>query len=504
MYVKSNLYDRQMMAFSVPPSSHPDLDKDFAELSRIHFYLGHQPIDFMIKAVEKASPEEIEKGNTQIYFAYKEISQYLESSLPTLYFTENQIYSNKEKKSVFDTSFKNILNHTLSILNNAYEKPTYKHNVNMVETMIILTHEVLLLKSQLEKTQTLNESFDEQLIQIKNIYSKLYALKEHYSELQPLKLFEYYEVIAKDSLISQLQTPFSLDFKEINSMDNVDSWFGILKQLHDQKENMKKEGYLFNTKEANKLKESFLINIKSFNRLLSNGIINYIYAFSTSADRKAYITTYRTQKSPTQMFENEKRMLEKSANRKGAYNNDFYKKELKDFINNKEEYIKQKTHEKATDEKLLTLLHRYSSEIYSTLDKVREQLLNTSPKASISFEGDIKNGFVIGTFSDDSKVILIHKDTFVEQPEAVYASVLNKEQYDKLIADNKLVFNKKFRDTVFENSSNFWNYGQFLNEIKDPYVQEFFLGKKYNLLDNSTLPLIEKKTSKKTGKNHSM
>lgn len=504
MYVKYNLGDRKMMAFSVPPSSHPDLDNDFAELSRIHFYLGHQPIDFMIKAVEKASPEDIEKGNTQLYFAYREISQYLESALPSLCVTENNIYSDEEKKSVFDTSFKNVLNHTLSILKNAYEKPTYKHNVNMVETMIILTHEVLILKSELEKTQVLDNNFEEQVTQIKEAYSKLYALREHYSELKSFKPFDDYKINAKDSLISQLQTPFSLDFKEINSMDNIDSWFDILKQFHDQKENMKKEGYIFNTKEANKLKENFLTNIKSLNRLLSNGIINYIYAFSTSADRKAYITTRKTQISPNQMFEKEKRMLEKSVNRKGAYDNNFYKKELKELNNNKEEYIKRKTQEKATDEKLLTLLHRYSSEIYSTLDKVREQLLNTSPKASINFEGDIKNGFVVGTFSDDSKVILIHKDTFVEQPEAVYASVLNKEQYDKLISDNKLIFNKEFRDTVFENSSNFWNYGQFLNEIKDPYVQEFFLGKQYNLLDNSTLPIIEKKTSKKIGKIHSM
>ena len=80
MYYQTKFLDRQMMAVSVPPPADESLSEDFQELSRIHFYLGYAPIDFMIEAVEKASLEEINKGKLQLTFAAKEIQEFLSGS----------------------------------------------------------------------------------------------------------------------------------------------------------------------------------------------------------------------------------------------------------------------------------------------------------------------------------------------------------------------------------------------------------------------------------------
>ena len=86
-------------------------------------------------------------------------------------------------------------------------------------------------------------------------------------------------------------------------------------------------------------------------------------------------------------------------------------------------------------------------------------------KDTISFEGDITKGFVVGTFSNSEKILLVHKDNFVSEAEAVYAMVLTKEKYQDLVQKNQLVFNEDLRESEFSVASNFWSYGQLLQEM---------------------------------------
>ncbi len=136
MYHVSKFEDRHIMAISVPPSAHPDLSDDFMELSRIHFYLGRASIDHMVTAVENASLAEIDKGKIQIYFATKEIQEFLSNSFSSIYsFSEKSL--NPELS--FQESFDKILKHTLEVLSSSYKKPTKKDNIVAIETMIGLT-----------------------------------------------------------------------------------------------------------------------------------------------------------------------------------------------------------------------------------------------------------------------------------------------------------------------------------------------------------------------------
>lgn len=493
MYVKSNMGDRSMMAFSVPPSVHPDLSEDFAELSRIHFYLGRQPIDFMIKAVEAATPEEIEKGTIQIHFAYKEISQYLFSTLPDIKIKE----SDENKTSVFDIAFKNILNHALEVLEYAYEKPTRKDNSVEISTMMGLTHEVLFLNSELKKANIETINLDDTLSQIKDNYQKIYSLKEHYPQLSSLKEFNSYEIDAKNSVVKQLEEPFLLDYKYITSMVDDDSWMRTLQELSKEREKTKDVNHVYNIEQSQQLKEKFLTQLKSFNRLLSNGVVNYVYAYLTSAEKQALYTVTNSQVSPEQAFNKKTQYLEYCVKeyKHRNYGSD-YKEELKEHLDNKDSFINTERKKRASSEIFLTFLHRYNHNITSTLDKLRQQLLNVSVKPNINFEGNIKTGFVIGTFSDEQKVLLIHKDPFVNVVEAVYAGVLHKSDYDQLVANNKLAFSEEFKKSNFISASNFWSYGQFLNEIKDSYVQNFFLGREYDLVDETTLTINKNVSSK--------
>ena len=73
----------------------------------------------------------------------------------------------------------------------------------------------------------------------------------------------------------------------------------------------------------------------------------------------------------------------------------------------------------------------------------------------------------------------------MDVPEAVYAMILDKSLYEKIVKENKLTFNEELRKSNFSKASNFWSYGQFLQEISSPSIQEFFLGQEFDLIDKS-------------------
>jgi len=181
MYFQTKFLDRQMTAISVPPPADESLSEDFQELSRIHFYLGYSPIDFMIEAVEKASLEEINKGKLQLTFATKEIQEFLFGSRSV---SLSLLGEEKDKESLyFDQSFQDILSHTVKILEQAYKSPTKKNNVEMIETMIGLTQEIIYLQEQFKEQSFIFNDTSELIDTIKLKYQKLLDVQPHYDNL---------------------------------------------------------------------------------------------------------------------------------------------------------------------------------------------------------------------------------------------------------------------------------------------------------------------------------
>lgn len=493
MYSVSTFGDRQMVAFSVPPPCNSNLEKGFKELSRIHFYLGHSPIDFMIESVEKASLTDIEKGKIQIYFAVKEIQEFLSRSWTSI----SAFGDDKLNPSLyFDKAFKNILEHTVEVLDTAYKKPTKEENLVVIETMLGLTQEVIFLHKNMQEVGIQTASIDELLNSVTDKYKKIFDLKGHYENLNDLQPFTSYEEKAKESVLAQLKEPYEFNYEKLTRIYlDDDSWVGYLMQiLEEQKDIDTNPDYKFDASEAQELKTEFLTQIKSFNRLLKNGVVNNTLSFSAAINEEACHNVRKSQVSAQSYFDRELNYHKKQL--EGFYSRDYHKEQIERLEKEKDNIIQQKIDDKAFYEEYLTVLHRQEKNISQVFSKLKEKLLGASVKDTLTFTGDITNGFVIGEFSNSDKVMLIHKDTFVNVPEAVYAMILPKEKYGELVKTNSLVFDEKFREINFEKASNFWSYGQFLQEISDSYVQKFFLGQEFELMDKTVLDDAKKKRPK--------
>ena len=485
MYSISKFEDRHMMAVSVPPPVNEELSKDFQELSRIHFYLGRAPIDFMIEAVEKASLKDIEKGKVAIYFAVKEIQEFLFDTCLGMWFSQEKFNSGL----YFNNSFNNILNHTVKVLDGAYKSPTKKNNLEAIETMVGLTHEIIFLKEELKKVGIQTENFNDLIDLVKSKYQKIYLLNGNYETLSNLKDFDDYQKEAQESVVNQLNEPYEFNYGSLAHIykPHDGDWIYTLRSImKEQKDINTNPNYKFNEKEAQELKDSFLKQIKSFNRLLKNGVVNYVLSYAAALSKESFNNVNKSRVSAETYYQNELNWLEKCVE-DSKYHRDNQKhiERLQEFRANKEKFIAVKTEDKYFFAKYLTLLHRQEKDILQSLEKVKSNLFNLKQKESITFEGDISKGFVVGKFSNLDKVLLVHKDQFVSVPEAVYAMVVTKENYETLVNEGSLVFSEEFRNSEFSNSSNFWSYGQFLNEISDSRVQNFFLGQEFDLIDNT-------------------
>ena len=493
MYQISKFAGHQMMATSVPPDAHVDLPEAFAELSHIHFYLGQAPIDHMVKAVEEASLETIAKGKLQIYFAAKEIQEFFSYSGKNL----DIFHKNSESPSFyFQQTFDEILNHAQEVLENTYKNPNKKKNFIIVETMMGLTHEVGFLSQELLKVGIPTDvgKIDE----IEHLFSKIYDLKSHYDVLSSLKKFDAYAACAKQSVMQQLAFPYQFNYSELAQRVyiNRDDWMPTWRHLVEQRAKMNEPDYVLDVRSMQNLKDEFFKQLKSFNFLLSNGVISYVHSFSASISREVYNITEKTLLSADAYFERTKTYHE-DAIKRSFISADFHKEELKNLNATKHEYIQQKISDKDFYAKYLTLLYRQETNISHTLDKIKVNLFNTPVKDTVTFQGDIAKGFVIGTFSNSDKLLLVHKECgdqalLHEIPQAIFAVAIEKSKYDELVEKDALIFNREFKEHDFISASSFWSYGQFLQEISDPYVQKFFLGQEFNLIDNTVLKIKEK------------
>lgn len=491
MYTINKFEDRQFMACSIPPPYNSTLPKDFQELSRIHFYLGNTPIDFMIEAVEKASLQEIEKGKIQIYFAVKEIQDYLMSTSSDISTIGSD---NLDENLCFNKAFKSILNHTLEVLEGVYQNPTEKSNVNKIETMLSLAQEVKILNESLTNVGMEATKIDSLLETIKNKYQEVLKLKENYADFANLKSFESYENVAKESVIKQLKEPYNFNYAKLSKVYlNTDSWSYTLHRILDEQKEIDTVNYNFNLEESQKLKDDFLEQFKSFNRLLKNGIVNYILGTAASISTNSFYKVLDSQISAESYFNRELNYYKDNI-KKGCGHVRYNKEKVKNLEENKDEYIQNKRNKKIEYNRYLTILNRQEQNILQSLDKVKETLLGVKIKSSITLEGDIQKGFVVGTFNNIDNIMLVHKDNTVNVPEAVFTMILSKKKYEKLLQKSPLCFNEIFKEHEFQKTSNFWSYGQFLQELNDTKIQEMFLGEEFNLIDKTIVQECKKQS----------
>jgi hypothetical protein len=493
MYTMSKFLDRQMFACSIPPSANEQLSEGFRELSRIHFYLGHAPIDFMIDAVEKASLKDIERGKVQIYFAVKEIQDYLQTALGDI---STQGENRFNPGLYFDKTFGSILNHTIEVLDNAHQKPAKKDNVAKIETMLGLAQEVKFFNENLKDSGVEVMNIDALMNEIREKYQKVLDLKPHYSQLESLQPFASYEDAAKTSVLSQLSEPYEFNYSKLAEIYfNYDDWMPTLRQIRDEQKDIDTDpNFKFNSSDSQELKDNFLKQFKSFNRLFKNGVVNYTLASAAALSKEAFTNLETSKVSAQSYFDREIGYHQKSL--KSIYGDykGYHQKQINELEKNKENYINKKNDDKVFHEEYLTVVHRQEQNIYQSLDKVKAKLFNKPINSTLTLSGNIKEGFVVGQFSNNDDVLLVHKDTTVNAVEAVYAMLFTKEQYDSLVANNQMTFDLDFKhNTKRKTGSNFFNYGQFLQEMSDPWRQKESFGQNFDLVDTTTLGTVGKK-----------
>lgn len=494
MYTVSKLGDgRTFSAISVPPHAHESLSDDFKNLSRIHFYLGREPIDAMIKAIAQASPDELIRGRIQLYFAAKEIQDFLQGAKADL----SVLGTDRLNKSLyFDMSFNHILEHTQEVLENAYNKPNQPRSSEIAKIMVGLTHEVMYLKECLAKQGLETVDINGGVEKVKIAYDKLYGLRTHYTTFADLPPFESFQSSAVESVKTQLQQPDRFDYSELTRIYmNDDQWMATRAYLDAENEKLDNGLATVDLKEAAELKDRCTRQFSAFNNLLHNGVVNYVNSYAAEISRQIFMYTQKTMVTPEAYYQREVSSLE-HFKKIGLSNKKEHASELEELESRKDAFIKQKIEDKAFFEEHLTVLNRQLSNITQAFDSVRNTMLNIAQKNTITFEGDIKKGFVVGTCNNADKVLLVHKDPFVSTPEAIYAMVVTKDKYQELLASNKLEFTEELREGLFEKASNFWNYGQFLQEISDPYVQNHFLGGEFELVDRTSIPDAKPKIKK--------
>jgi hypothetical protein len=494
MYLHTQFADRELFACSVPPSCNDSLEDDFAELSRIHFYLGRTPIDFMIEAVEKTSLKDIEKGKIQIYFAVKEIQDFLSHAFDSV---SKFGAESLNPEICFNKTFNNILDETGKVLDSAYKSPTKKHNVERIETMLGLAHEVKFFSETLKDIGLSITDLTDKFKDIEEKYQKILNLKGNYEKLDSLKSFDFYADGAKQSVMEQLSIPYDFNYAKLTDiyLDQGD-WVRTLHHIREEQKDIDTNpDYKFNENASKELKEDFLTQIKSFNRLLKNGVVNYVLSFAAAISKEAAYTVLNSKVSAEDYFAREigyhKKGLENIYSKKS-----YHQEHIAELNKNKAKYIKSKVDDKSFYEQVLTILSRQEQNILQSLDKVKNKIFNIQPKEALTFEGNINEGFVIGTFSNEDKIMVIHKDDTVNSPEAIYAKVFTKDSYQDLVKNNLLVFNEDFKQMNCISGANFFSYGQLLQELNSLKEHNDFLTQKVDLIDNAQIPISKKKKYK--------
>lgn len=490
----SNFGEKHFMAISLPPIAHPSLPTNFQELSRIHFYLGRSSIDEMVEAVEQSSLEDIERGQIQIYFATKEIQEFLFSTLPELSYDEESL----EPSYYFQKSFHMIFKDSLFYLQKIFDSPSKENNIHIIETMMPLIQEIILFNEELQKIE-IHIDLSKDLDNIQNLFQKIVSLKDIYPNLQKIQSFDFYQEQAKKSLQEQLDTPYQFNYQELEKIyKDDDHWIETVHYLSKKILKTEEPNYSFQYAEMQDLKNNFLIQFKSFNQLLKPGIINFIHAFSASISKEIAKYVSLSQKNPEQLFQ-AKLQLYANLEKKTLLSKSEFKQKIEELKKSKDDFIQKEIENLAYYEKQLIILRRQEKNILDTIEKIQSYQKKLSPqKETIIFEGDISQDFVIGKFSSLNKILLVHKDNFVEQPEAVYAMILDQNTYQNLVEHNQLIFNKEFKKINCISASNFYNYGQFLQEISSPNIQKFFLGQEFELIDKTIISNSQKTKKLKT------
>lgn len=478
-------HNRGFFSCSIPPSAHENLPEDFKKISRIHFYFGKAPIDFMIDAVENATPEKLYIGRPQLAFSVKEVFELISYS--------HYSYEKRTLSYFIDKMFKDICSGTEDVIEALLSNPSNKNNAIKFNTMVQLFEEVEIVNQYLSKNNYSYNLLKTQNI-INNAFKKVEKLKDVYSNLNDVLSFEQLKENALLSVKEQLLKDFSFDMKELSSIYDVylvgDSW---IRELNIMTKNIeeKPEGFKGYEEYIKKDQNVYVKNMRSLSMVLSNGIINYVRSFLVSLSMEKHRNQSMINRSCECYYSSKIRDLEYAIKH-------FYwrrredEKELNSLKNNKENFLKDKMKMKKKAEAELFNGYAIEKTLVTFLNNMKQDLIGVK-KESLNSDNilqitKIEDNKLTGKYKDKVIYAIPEHDAEIKGDMVIAAFSMNACDFETLSA--QVLNNSDLLKEMRSNESsikftNFNNMTSFISSLKDEALQQFFLGDKNIEVENA-------------------
>lgn len=478
-YIFHRNRDQNFIACSVPPSPYKSLSKDFNELSFIHTYLGRKSFDFMIDAVEKASMKEIEIGSKQIYFAIKEVQDFLPY---TQYFFDKKV--NKDNYYFFNNAISEINEIAKKTIRKLKAKPGSQKHVKDLNILMVMFFEASIISSIMNELDLIRDivkpdMFEEEI-------NELISMQDLYPNLSKIKTKQVYLQEAKDSLKAQLEFDFYFDMNELMRVydQNMDGrmWLNTQRMLDMNVEIIENNTYEddhFDTYENNHTKDIFVKSMRSLEKTFGNGLIFRILGDAINISKEKFYNSSKLKISPNIRYERE---LEKLQNRVEDYNsNDRDKKALKDLIKNKSKYIEIEKENSLFQEKSVLISIAQENIIFNTINRLRDHILydKVFKKENLVLDKKLIKDMFTGTIGSRTVVIYDFEENNFK---AIQAYFIDKNDFKKLESikeRGKILSELSLMKKHF--SGSFYNISSFIDEMKNKEYQIKALGKEFDI-----------------------
>ncbi|MBN7737404.1 hypothetical protein [Klebsiella variicola] len=471
-------HNRSFFSCSVPPSAHENLAEDFQEISRIHFYFGKAPVDFMIDAVENATPEQLYIGRPQLAFSVKEVFELISYS-----------HYSHEKRTLsyfIDKMFKDICSGTEDVIEELLSNPSNKNNAIKFNTTVQLFEEVEIVNQFLSKNNYSYNLLKTQHI-INDAFKKVEKLRDVYSNLNDVLSVEQLKEKALLSVKEQLSKDFSFDMKELASIYDVylvgDSW---IRELNFMTKNIeeKPEGFKGYEEYIKKDQDVYVKNMRSLSMVLSNGIINYVRSFLVSLSMEKYRNQSMINRSCECYYSGKVRELEFAIENFHG-NRREYEKELASLKNNKENFLKDKIKMKKKAEAELFNGYAIEDTLIKFLDNMKQDFIGIK-KESLNADNvlrvtKIEDNKLTGKYKDKVIYAIPEHDAEIKGDMVIAAFSMNACDFEALstqVLNNSDLIKEMRSNESSIKFTNFHNMTSFISSLKDESLQEFFLGDK--------------------------
>lgn len=475
-----------MFSCSVPPSAHEKLPDNFKEISRIHFYFGRAPIDFMIDEVEKATTEHIYLGMPQLAFSVKELFQYI----PLTHYSSQK----KDVNHFINIMFKDICKGCQKISTEIINNPSNKMNVNIFNVMVQLFEEIKFIKESMGCDFDLNKTSDD----IQQSFINIENMKNVYPHFNDVKKWDVIKEEAISSIKEQLSHNYSFNINELSSIYDYygvgDSWIRELNFMKSQIHN-NPEGYSSSEEDLKSTQDIYVRNMKSFSLVLNNGAINYMRSFLVSLSLEKHRFQHMINKSCLAYYHNKIKELEKD--KASPYSTWGRKEEvqLESLLANKEMFIKNKMKEKKKEEEKIFNCIYTEQNIHNFINTLKEKVLGlneeqVSTTSVLKVYRNEKNNTLLGEYKDKIIYVAPDNDEGMTDDMVVVAFSMNKKDFEELSEDtlkNPALIKDMIVNKPNIKFTNFHNMPAFIRDLADRNLQEFFFSEKNIKIENEIM-----------------